>query len=384
MQRLLALAGKELIQIRRDRRTLAMMIVLPLLWIVMFGYAFNFDVQEMRVIILDQSGTEPGALVAEALARFDAFALADVAEHTEAGVRDALYRDQVRMGILIPPGFGEGAPDQAAPLHLLIDGADLFGAQSAAQLVQRALAPIQGELQRMVQSRLMAERPPGMPAMAPVSPLPLTPSVEILYNPDLKTANVMIPGLLGLVTMFMTTMLTAMGLVREREHGTLEQLVVTPIRPLELIVGKLLPYAGIAVLQFGMVFAAGLYLFDLTFAGDLPLFLGLATLFLLTTLGLGLLLSTLAQNQQQAMQLALFVIVPQILLSGLIFPLSSMPKIITYIAQVLPLTHFVPIARGMFLKGQDLSLLGTQALVLAGYAVAVVALATVRFRKRLT
>jgi ABC-2 type transport system permease protein len=194
---------------------------------------------------------------------------------------------------------------------------------------------------------------------------------------------VMIPGLLGLVVMFMTTMMTAMGIVREQEYGTMEQLMVTPLRPFELILGKLLPYFLIAAIDFTLVFVAGVYLFDLSFAGNLPVFLALSLLLVFTTLGLGLLISTVAQNQQQAMQLAIFTIIPQILMSGLIFPLSSLPRPIQAIAYLLPFTHYVPIARGMFIKGQGLDHLTTPALVLAAYAVVVVAAVSLRFRKRL-
>ncbi len=193
----------------------------------------------------------------------------------------------------------------------------------------------------------------------------------------------MIPGLLGLVVMFMTTLMTALGVVRERELGTMEQLVVTPLRPLELMLGKILPYLLVGAVDFALVFAAGLYLFDLTFAGNLPLFLLLSLLLVLTTLGLGLLISTVSQNQQQAMQLAMFAMLPQILLSGFIFPLDAMPRAIKAIAYLLPFTHFVPIAQGMFIKGQGLDLLWPQVAVLAAYAVVVVGLATARFRKRI-
>ena len=277
-------------------------------------------------------------------------------------------------------------------------------------------------------------------------------TVTTLYNPDLRTAVVMIPGLLGLVVMFMTTLMTALGVVRERELGTMEQLVVTPIRPAELMIGKLLPYLLVGAVDFALVFAAGVYLFDMTFAGNLPVFLLLSILLVFTTLGLGLLISTVSQNQQQAMQLGMFTLMPQVLLSGLIFPLDSMPRAIymsqrfslcpdltvaenlaffgrvyglggealaqrqeelliwagladqrktlagdlsgglrqrlafacQLIAYLLPFTHFVPIAQGMFIiKGQGLDLLWPNAAVLAAYAALVLGLATVRFRKRI-
>jgi len=379
MQRLMALVYKELIQIRRDKRTLGMMIALPVLWLIMFGYAFSFDVQEVTVGVIDQSGTRVGGLVADAFRTYDRFAPVVLAEETVGGINNAMYRDEVQMAVVIPPGYGgEGT---TGGMKVYLDGANLFAAQTGARLLQRALEPVQAQIKAELEAKTKAGAQ-SLTMPAPAVPQ-LIPELEILYNPELKSANVMIPGLLGLVVMFMTTMMTAMGIVREREYGTMEQLVVTPIRPLELMLGKILPYFLVAAVDFGLVFLAGSYLFDLHFVGNLPLFLGLSLLLVFTTLGLGLLLSTIAQNQQQAMQLAIFAILPQILVSGLIFPLSSLPKVIQYVAYALPFTHYVPIARGMFIKGQGLDLLGTEALILAGYAVVVVALASLRFRKRL-
>lgn len=355
LQRLMAMARKEFIQIRRDRRTLAMMIFLPILWLVVFGYAFSFDVQTVRVAVIDESGTPIGQRMADAFRSYDRFEQVTLTEPSEAGVRDAIFRDQVQMGIIIPAGFGAGP---GAQLQVLIDGADLFAAQTGARLLQFAAEPLQAQVKT-------------------------APDMEILYNPDLKSANVMIPGLLGLVLMFITTLMTALGVVREREYGTLEQLVVTPIRPFELMLGKLLPYFLVGVADFALVFIAGMWLFDLQFAGSLPLFLGLSLLLVFTTLGFGLLLSTVAQNQQQAMQLVLMTIMPQFVVSGLIFPLSSLPKVIQWIAHIFPFTYYVPIARGMFIKGQGLDLLWQPALVLAGYAVLMVVLSSLRFRKRI-
>lgn len=431
-QRMMALAQKEFIQIRRDRRTLAMMIALPLLWLIMFGYAFTFDVKEVKVAVVDESGTSVGAMVADAFRDYDRFRITDLDDPTEAGIRDAMDRDQLQMGILIPKGYAEEGADSSVQMQVFLDGADMFAAQTGARLIQKALEPVQdqvkadltartkanlkeqlsAEMQRHVsqalqkqQEAMLAKLPPAIRAQFAQQPTPvpvpdgaanttlpeittpampqLIPQVNILYNPDLKSANVMIPGLLGLVIMFMTTMMTAMGIVREREYGTMEQLVVTPIKPVELMLGKLLPYFLVAAVDFAIVFVAGVYLFDLHFAGNLPLFLGLSLLLVFTNLGLGLLLSTVAQNQQQAMQLALFTILPQILVSGFIFPLSSLPKWLQYVAYALPFTHYVPIARGMFTKGQGLDLLWPQAVVLAGYAVAVVTVASLRFRKRI-
>lgn len=422
LQRLGALARKEFIQIIRDRRTLAMMLVLPLLWLVIFGYAFSFDIKEIRVAVIDDSATPIGDLVATALRDYPNFHLVTLADASENGIRTAIQRDEIQMGVVIPPGFGATGETSASPpkMNAIVDGSELFAAQAAARFIPKALEPVQtaikdqlaadatAKLSASVKSQigertatLLSSVPQPLRAqlaaqlstaldnlatgltIEPPSPPQMIPTVEMLYNPDLKSATVMIPGLLGMVVMFMGTLMTAIGVVREREHGTLEQLVVTPIRPLELMIGKLVPYFLVAAFDFALVFLLGSYLFNLTFAGNLPVFLLLSLLFELTALGLGLLISTVSENQQQAMQLAIFVIIPQLILSGLIFPLASMPKPIQWFSNLLPFTHFVPIARGMFIKGQDLAFVARPATILCVYAVVVVALATLRFRKRL-
>lgn len=480
LQRVLALVQKEFIQMRRDRRTLGMMIALPLVWLVIFGYAFSFDVSDLRVVVVDESGTRIGAQLAEAILSYEKFVPVRLTVPWE-DVRRAIEQERVDMAVCIPPGFGR-VSDRSTDvcLNVMIDGSQVFKAQAAARMLQRAMEPVQDEIQAevraqveedvrrrleaelarrtdearekaqalmesrakevraQVQARLQAEmdrlrtvleqtlaqappqvgpliqqfrlllgrelptrlpeiprpavalpedlfRPPSLAELGfePPAPPRLIPEIEILYNPDLKSAPVMIPGLLGLVVMFMTTLLTSQGIVREREFGTLEQLVVTPIRPLELVLGKLLPYVAVAAVDFALVLLAGMYLFDLRVAGSLWLFCGLTLLFLLTTLGLGLLISTVSQTQQQAMQLSFFCIFPQVLLSGLIFPLTSMPAAIQYIAYLLPFTYFVPIARGIFIKGYGLELLWQPVAVLAAYGVAMIVFAAVRFRKRL-
>ncbi len=430
VRRILALARKEFLQIRRDKRTLAMMVLIPVVWLVLFGYAFTFDIDDIHIAVVDSSATSLGATVARAFEDYDRFDVVRLADTSEAGVRDAIRRDRITMAVLLPPGFGDftaaastesdgAATPGPAAMRILLDGSNLFGAQAAARLVQDVMGPVQAEVRTEVAAHFRQElqaqlrtfaqqRAASVVADAPLSlkpqlvalmakaaaapppavdlslaPPSTTPDVTILYNPDLKSAPVMIPGLLGMVVMFMTTLMTALGVVREREHGTMEQLVVTPLRPAELMLGKIIPYFFVGMLDFVLVYVAGIVLFHLTFAGNLALFLALSLLLVFTTLGLGLLVSTLAQNQQQAMQMAIMVIMPQVLVSGMIFPLTSLPRWIQVVAYALPFTHYVPIARGMFIKGQGLDLLWLPATVLAVYAVAVVTLASVRFRKRL-
>ena len=383
LQRLLALAQKEFIQIRRDHRTLAMMILMPLLFLLLFGYAFSFDVKSITVTVIDNSGTVVGKMVAEAFRSYDKFLITKLDDMSEAGIRDAMYRGKLQMGVIIPPEYATSGNND--PMQVFSDGSNLFAAQAGIRMLTSVLEPAQAKIQKEVAAAALATAshlPQTANVPAPAMPR-LIPSLNILYNPDLKSANVMIPALLGLVVMVITTLMTAMGVVKEREYGTMEQLVVTPIKPMELMLGKLLPYLVIGAIDFTVVFIAGKYLFNLTFVGNLPLFLMLSLLLVFTTLAVGLLISTVAQNQQQAMQLAMLTIMPQIILSGLIFPLSSLPKAIQVVGLMLPFTYFVPIAKGMFIKGQGLDILWPQVLVLAGYAVVMVTLASLRFHKRL-
>lgn len=325
------------------------------------GYAFSFDVADLRVAVVDRSGTDTGRILARAFRDYEKFRPVDLPVPGDAsleaigeGARDRIRLREADMVILLPPGFGE--PGEEARLRVLIDGSQLFTAQAGARLLQEAMEGVLDEVQEEIRDDLRA---------------------EVVREAEARLRA------RGMVTMLATTLLVALGIVREREYGTLEQLAVTPIRPLELVLGKLLPYVLLAAVDFVLVLAAGLYLFGLEPAGSLALFSAPTLLFLLSTVGLGVLVSTVSQNQQQAMQLAFFVMFPQILISGLIFPISSMPRAIQWISTVLPFTYFVPIARGIFLKGQGLDVLWPQAAVLAGYGVLLVAVATVRLRRRL-
>jgi ABC-2 type transport system permease protein len=207
--------------------------------------------------------------------------------------------------------------------------------------------------------------------------------MDFLFNPELKSAIYMIPGIAAMVILFITVLMTALGVVRERERGTLEQLVVSPIRPLELMIGKMLPYSLVGLLDFTLVLLLAIYIFDVPFAGNLAVFYGITVFFLLSALGLGLVASSAAQNQQQAMQMAMFVVFPQMLLSGVIFPLQAMPMPIKVIAQAFPLTYYVPIARGMFVKGLSLASLQGQAIALVIYGLVMIVIASILFRRKL-
>ena len=370
--RIVTMIRKEFIQIRRDRRTLAMIVAIPLIWLVAFGYAVTFDVTHVPTAVVDRAHNAASRALTANLRRSDRFAIADTGATTVADVRHAITTGRVSAGILIPPGYGDSG--NTTPVRILADGSDLFSTQSVLRAAQTIIQA--ATLARLRQ----AAGPFGsmMPSLAGT-----VPAVDILYNPDLKSSYVMIPGLVGLVMVFIATLMTALGVVRERERGTMEQLIVTPVRPLELMLGKVAPYLLIAAFDFVVVVAVGLWLFAVPLRGSFLLLAVASLFFLLGALGVGLLVSTASQNQQQAMQLAMFTLFPQFIFSGFIFPLAAMPWGVRWIGYLMPLTYFMPITRGVFLKAEGWAGLWPDVLILAIYGVGVLALAATRFQKRL-
>ena len=333
-----AMIVKEFRQLRRDRRTLAMMIVLPILLLVVLGYAASFDVPSIPVAVAG-----PGAAVAtRALPKpFDV-----VSTDSQAG--RAWAQDQLRDGhaaVAVVTGAG-------AQPAVLIDGSQLFTAQATLTALSKAASAF----------------PAGRPA------------VTILYNPGLKTSAVMIPGIAGVILVFIGTIITSLGVVRERQTGTLEQLAVMPLRPRDVFLGKIAPYFGVAAVDLAIVVGVGIALFGVPFRGSALLFALGALLFLFVTLGIGVLISTVSQNQGQAIQLAVMTMLPQVLLSGLIFPLSAIAVGVRWIAYLLPLTYFNEISRGVMLRAEPISSLWSPLLILALLGLAVGTLATLRFR----
>jgi ABC-2 type transport system permease protein len=332
---MLAMALKELRQLGRDRRTVAMMVVLPVVLLVIFGYAARFDVTSVRTIIAG-----PGAEAAKAQLsdRFDVVAI-----HADWGrdeAVDALRRAEVTVVLI------------AYPQHpaALLDGANLFGAQSALRVL--AASPAIGK-------------------------------PEILFNPNLETSYVMVPALMGMILVFIGTVATSLGVVRERQTGTLEQLAVMPFRARDIFLGKILPYFGVAIVDLVIVVVAGLLIFHVPFNGSVPIFALGALLFLFVALGMGVLISTVSQNQGQAIQLAIMTLLPQVLLSGMIFPLDSVAVGVRWIGYLLPLTYFVQIARGVMLRAAPLDSLLLPMGMLAVLGVIVFGLSVLRFNRDL-
>ncbi len=331
---MLAMIMKEFRELRRDRRTVAMLVVLPVMLLVVFGYAANFSVHDIPTVVVGPGAGEAAATVAEPV-----FHVTEVDPAGDEASAEALLRDGKAV-VAVVTG--------AAPA-VLLDGTQLFSTQTALAALAR---------------QSPSARPP----------------VRILYNPDLTTSWVMVPGLAGLILVFIGTLITSLGVVRERQSGTLEQLAVMPLRAWDVIAGKIAPYLILAAVDLVLIVAIGMGVFHVPFVGNVAVFALGATLFLLVTLGMGVLVSTVSQNQGQAIQLAFMLVLPQVLLSGLIFPVSAMAVGVRWISYVLPLTYFIEVSRGVMLKDTPIGALWEPIALLAVLAVAVLGLAVTRFR----
>src|SRR5689334_9994893 len=343
--RLRALVRKEFLQLRRDHRTLALMIFMPVSLILIFGYAASFDVKNLDVELV----AHDSVAVRDALAQGDAFHVASRVAPDLRHARDDIKHGRAVVAVALDAG---GRPER-----VLVDGSRLLEAMAA----QRKLAALEAR---------------AVPGLRPLH-------VETLFNPQLRSAEFMIPGLVGYIMVQVAVIFTALGVVRERERGTIEQLMITPLTKLELMVGKTLPYLVLALFDLGTIIVVGRLVFGVPVRGSLALLFAVSLIFLVATLAIGLLISTVAQNQQQALEMAVFVQLPQMLLSGLVFPLASMPWGVRWIGYLFPLTYFLPVARGIFLKGLGLADLWQPVCVLVVMAVAFLGLATLRFRKTL-
>jgi ABC-2 type transport system permease protein len=367
---------KELLQIRRDRRMIPVIFVAPVVMITVFGFAVNTDVTDVPLVLVDLDRSAASRDLVGRFLRSDYFQLAGDAERAE-DVDRWLVTSRAQLGLVIAQDFGAAlASGRTARLQVITDGSDAASANVAlgyaAALIQGFGAEVQASRLRPAADAL--GRPPGQVELVP----------RVFYNPDLKSRWFYVPAVLAMVLMVMTMLLSAMGVVREKEVGTLEQLIVTPIEPWQLLVGKLAPFALIGVVQVFLITAIVVFGFKVPLKGSFLVLLGLTLLFLLVTLGLGLLISTIVRNQQQAMMSAAFMgMLPMVYLSGLIFPIDNMPRAVQTITYLVPLRYYAEIIRGVFLRGSGLAVLWPEALVLLGMGVTIMSVASLRFRKRL-
>ncbi|HUL02813.1 MAG TPA: ABC transporter permease [Gemmatimonadales bacterium] len=369
LRRLVQMIRKEFRQLRRDPRVVAVMLISPLVQLLVFGYAVTTDVRNVPTIVLDRDWTAQSRAVADALTASGYFRLAAYAHEPRDLVR-ALDRGSALIAIDIPRGFGrllaQGSP---APLQVLVDGTSANTANVASgyvALIARHAAD---------QSAAGA----GLPA----SNVALNFEPRVWYNPGLEARLWYVPGTAGVIIVNLCLILTALAVVREREEGTLEQLLVTPIRPLEIIVGKTVPVAAIVMIDVAMVAAAGALLFHVPLRGSLLVFGSSALLFVLAGLGAGLLLSTVAHTQQQASMSMALVMMPVNMLSGFIFPITSMPRVVQWLTLINPLRYEIDVLRGVFLRGVGLDVLWPQFAVLAVMSVALLLVAARRFHRTL-
>jgi len=374
--RLLSVVRKEFIQIVRDPRTLALTFAMPIIQLFLLGFAATSDVRQVPLAVWDQDRSAASRSLVDAYRAADYFQVAYEADN-EAQVRRLVDRGDARAGLVIPPDYGRRLLDgQTATVAFVIDGSDptVAGtALAAATLIGQAKGA-QLSLERLARRGA---------AVAGMARPPLEVRTRVWFNPDLVSAYYMVPALIGLILQFLTVILTATAIVRERERGTIEQLIVTPIRSWELVVGKLTPYVVIGFMDTVLILFAGMLIFGVPVNGSIPLLLVLSGLFLVTTLGLGLFISTIASTQQEAMITALFFNLPAIFLSGFFFPLAAMPTILQWLSYLIPLRWFLIIVRGIVLKGVGMESLWPQVAALAVFAVLIMGGAAFRFHKRL-
>ncbi len=362
LQRVFAVAGKEIRQLSRDRLTFGMIVGVPLIMIMLFGFAINLDVRNLRTGIVDEAGSQLSRQLVADLAATQVVEIVSREESVEA-LEAAMQRNEIVVGLHIPSDIERRLADpNRAAAQLLVDGTDPLIAGIAAGIVAMPFD--------------------ARPSVAAPPPRTLF-SARAFFNPEQRSAVMIVPGLIGVILTFTMVLFTAVAIVRERERGNLELLITTPVRTTELMVGKILPYIAIGLIQVTLILLVGALLFDVPVRGTLTDLYLASAVYIAAVLGIGLLISTIAKIQFQAFQLTFFVMMPSILLSGFMFPFDGMPTAAQYIAQVLPLTHFIVIVRGIVLKGAELADLLEPLRNLGIVFLVSMTLAVVRFRKRL-
>lgn len=370
LRRTRLLVWKEFRQLRRDPMLLRLLMLMPVLQLLLFGYVVAADVTHLPTALVDLDRTATSRAVGDAFAGSAYF---DVAERpsSEAALRDLMDSEQVKVAIVIPEGT-QNLLDagESAQIGVIVDGSDSQVTSVASSYASQIIASLNND---RIQRLGLSVQAPGIDAR-----------VRVLFNPTLDPINSMIPGLIAAILMISLMAIMSQAVVKEKESGTLEQMFVTPIRPTEYLIGKVLPYALLATVQMTVVAVVGMLWFRVPFNGDaLVVGVGLV-LFMLTCIGLGLLVSLVSRSRHQAQQTIMFVMIPTMMLSGFIFPISSMPAVIQWVTYAIPLRYALEVLRGAFMKGSDLVALGPQLLILTGFAVVIFGSAVAATHRRLT
>lgn len=374
--RILAVMRKEFIHILRDVRTMAVVVILPVLMLILYGYAINMDVRHLRTAVLDYDRSSTSRDFIRLLQHNEYF---DVVRYldTHRQIDDLLNRGEAKLILVIPRGFGrELASGRTPQIQALVDGSDSTGATIAQGYVSGFVQAFSVEYARQFAMRK------GLPAERIVAPIDFRP--RVWYNPEMHSTYFIVPGLIAVILQMLAALLTSLTIVRERERGTIEQLVVSPIMPHELMIGKVIPYVLIAYADVLLVLAVGRWLFHVPLRGSVALLLVHSGVFLLSSLGIGLLISVIARTQLVAFIAAMLgTMLPSVLLSGFVFPISAMPKPLQVLTYLIPARYFIVILRGIFLKGVGPEVLWKHTLPLVLFGVIAVGISAMKFQKRL-
>jgi ABC-2 type transport system permease protein len=374
LRRVWAIARKEFLHVLRDPRSLGLALAIPVLLLVLFGYALTLDVDNVPMVVWDQDGTPVSR---ELVSRFLGSRYFGLAGHVEnyRAVEEALDSRQALVALVVLRGFaGEVATGRKAEVQLIADGSD---ANTATLAIGYADALVQTYSQEII---IRTAQRVGAAVLQP----PLNVQSRVWFNTDLESKNYIIPGLIAVIMMIITALLTALTIAREWERGTMEQLISTPVRGPELIVGKLVPYFAIGMFDVLVAVLMGQFLFHVPLRGSIPLVFGVSAVFLLGALSMGLLISVVAKNQLMANQLAMVTtFLPTFLLSGFIYAIANMPKPIQVITHIIPARYFIALLRGVYLKGVGLRVMAVDAAFLTAFGLVMFTLAIMKFKKKL-
>lgn len=359
---------KEFLELFRDRSLLPVVFMMPVIQLVLFGYVVSADVRNLSTAIVDQDHTVASAQVGDSLLNSGYFVLAG-RPADEAGARKLMDANAAQVVVVVPKGFSENlSQGKKAPVQVIVDGTEANTGQVASQYASNILRNLSTKL-----TGAGADMGPGPGVDA---------QVRVWFNPTMRSVNTMVPGLLSFILLMSVTSLVAASVVKERERGTLEQIFVTPLSKSQYLLGKMLPYAVVAFVEVTLIFAVGILWFRVPFQGSVLFLLGASVLFLITSIGQGMIVSTLAHTRQQAQMVAMFISLPSMMLSGFMFPVDSMPALIKPITYLIPLRYFLVVIRSIFLKGAGPAALWPQLAAMAVFSVVIFGFALLRFQKK--
>jgi len=368
--RIRELVRKEFIQLFRDKRNRPILIVTPIIQLLIFGYVVNYDIRDIRVALMDQAQTRESRLVTDAFSANRIFRISHWPEK-DSSLEQLLLKGEIDLAVKIPPDLSSRIrKGQTAPIQILVDG-------SMSNMAAIRIAYTMLVMDRLNRELIWELHPQRMDYGR------IDTRIRTWYNPNLDSQYFYVPGIVAFVVMLISLLMTSMAIIKEKEAGTMEQLIVTPIRPVELIFGKTMPYIIIALSQMIVVTAIAIVWFQIPLSGSVLLLFFAACLFLLSTLGIGLFISTVSRTQQQAMMTTFFFLLPFFMLSGFVFPIDNMPPVVQWLTYLNPLRYFLVIIRGIFLKGVGMDILWPQFVAMTTLGAVVFAGAVARFRKRL-